>query len=115
MSDTLGNFIEANVPKAGLAAWGAQLPDRTFASQCYNNWFTTTQVEQTVKRLSIAAQNLAQHQIVPLRLCWIFEHARILLALRDDGQCLTLFVENRRDLDQDALERALDEFLKQQT
>jgi len=113
MSDVLREFVEVNVPKAGLAAWGAQLADHTFTSRCYNNWFTTTQVEQTVKRLAIAAQNLAQHQIVPSRLCWTFEHARVLLALRDDGQCLALFVENRPGLAQDALEHALDQFLAQ--
>lgn len=113
MSDGLRKFIENHVPKDGLAAWGAQNADHTFTSQCYNNWFTPSQIEQTVKRLAIAAQNLAQHQIVPLRLCWTFEHARVLLALRDDGRCLTLFVENRPDLPQNALERALDEFLKQ--
>lgn len=111
MSDALRKFIEENVPKAGLAAWGAQLGDRTFTSHCYNKSFTPTQVEQTVKRLAIAAQNLAQHQIVPLRLCWTFEQARILLALRDDGRCLTLFLENRPDLAQAPLEFALDQFL----
>jgi hypothetical protein len=113
MSDALRQFIETNVPKAGLAAWSAELADHTFTSQCYNNWFTRAQVEQTLKRLSVAAQNLAQHQIEPLRLCWTFEHARVLLALRGDGQSLALFVENRSDLPKDALERALDEFLTQ--
>jgi hypothetical protein len=113
MSDALRQFIEDKVPKPGLAAWGAELADHTFASQCYSTWFTPSQVEQTVKRLSIAAQNLAQHQITPLRLCWTFEHARVLLALRDDGQCLTFFVENRSSLPQEALERALDQFLTQ--
>jgi hypothetical protein len=111
MSDALRNFIEAKVPTEGLAAWGAELANHTYTSQCYSNWFTPSQVEQTVKRLAIAAQNLAQHQIVPMRLCWTFEHARVLLALRDDGKCLTFFVENRSDLSQEALERALDEFL----
>lgn len=113
MSEALRKFIDENVPKAGLAAWGALLGDRTFKSQSYNNWFTASQIEQTVRRLTIAAQNLAQHQIVPLRLCWTFEHARVHLAVRDDGRCLTLFVENRPDLALDALDRALDEFLKQ--
>lgn len=113
MTSALRKFIEEKVPKEGLAAWGAELSDHTFASHCYSTWFTPTQVEKTVKRLAIAAQSLAQHQIVPLRLCWRFEHARVLLALRDDGQCLTFFVENRSSLSQEALERALDEFLAQ--
>ena len=113
MSDALRKFIEVNVPKAGLVAWGAQLADSTFTSQCYNNWFTPAQVEQIVNRLATAAQNLAQHEIEPMRLCWKFEHARIHLALRDDGQCLALVVENRPGLAQDGLEHALDEFLAQ--
>ena len=115
MSDALKEFIEARVPREGLAAWGAQRADRTFLSQCYKSWLTSAQVEQTVSRLAIAAQNLAQRDGEPLRLCWTFEHARVHLALRADGFCLALFLENRPGLAQDALERALEEFLAKPT
>jgi hypothetical protein len=111
MSDALREFIEARVPREGLAAWGAQRADRTFVSQCYKNWLTSAQVEQTVSRLAVAAQKLERQDIEPLRLCSTFEHARVHLALRTDGLCLALLVENRPGLAQDALERSLDEFL----
>jgi hypothetical protein len=45
-----------------------------------------------------------------VRLCWGFEHLRLHMALRPDGSCLALFVENRPDLPMAALERALEEF-----
>lgn len=113
MSDAIRNFIEANVPKAGLVAWGARFADCTFGSQCYNNWFTSAQVEQTLNRLATAAKNLGQYDIEPMRLCWTFEHALIYMAFRADSVCVALFVENRPDLPRDAFERALDEFLAQ--
>src|SRR5262245_21159224 len=85
MSDALREFIEARVPTEGLAAWGAQRADRSCVSKCHKKWLTSGQVEQTVSRLVVAAQNLARHDIEPLRLCWTFQHARVHLALRADG------------------------------
>ena len=111
MKETLKEFVEARLPLAGLVAWGARLPDRTLASQCLNGWFTPKQVEQVVTRLALAAENLNSHGIQPARLCWIFEHARIHLALRADGACLALFMENRPIDSSAALESALEGFM----
>ena len=64
-------------------------------SHCYSDWFTPAQVEQALSRLALAADSLGYHGIQPIRLCWVFEHTRIHLALRRDGACLAFFVENR--------------------
>jgi hypothetical protein len=53
---------------------------------------------------------LAYHGIQSERLCWVFEHARIHLALRRDGICLALFVENRPGVTNAKLEGVLGEF-----
>jgi hypothetical protein len=42
-------------------------------------------------------------------LCWVFEHVRIHLALRQDAACLAFFVESRLGTDH-KLEGLLEEF-----
>ena len=110
MKTALQEFLDRHLPLPGVAAWGARLADRTLASHCYTDWFATRQVEQALTRLTLAAENLAQHGIQPVRLNWTFEHARIHLALRKDGACLAFFVENRPGASPAALGSVLDEF-----
>ena len=64
---------------------------------------------KALSRLALAADSLGYHGIQPARLCWVFERARIHLALRQDGACLALFVENRPG-NTTKLEALLEEF-----
>ena len=73
-------------------------------------WFAPAQVEQALSRLALAADSLGYHGIQPARLCWVFEHSRIHLALRRDGACLAFFVENRSGVANAKLESLLEEF-----
>ncbi len=95
MKEALQALLDRNLPLPGLAACSARLPDRTYVTNCYGDWFAPAQVEQVLSRLALAADSLGYHGIQPVRLCWVFEHARIHLALRADGACLAVFVENR--------------------
>ena len=110
MKDTLQDFLERNLPLPGVAAYSARLADRSFVSRCYSDWFTTAQVEQALSRLALAADSLGYHGIQPVRLCWVFEHTRIHLALRRDGACLAFFAENRPGVTTPRLEAVLEEF-----
>lgn len=95
MKDALNAFVGQRLPIPGLVAWSARLPDRTLASQCLADWLKTSQVEQVLSRMALAADNLNFHRLQPLRLCWTFENLRIHLAFGRDGACLACFVENR--------------------
>jgi hypothetical protein len=110
MSAEIQSFLGPRLPLPGLAAWCARLADRSFASHCYSDWFAQKQIEQTLSRLTLAADSLGHHHIQPVRLCWVFEHARIFLGFRGDGACLAFFAENRPDLPNAAFEKILDEF-----
>ena len=110
MKDTLQDFLDRNLPLPGVAACSTRLADRSFVSRCYSDWFTTAQVEQALSRLALAADSLGYHGIQPARLCWVFEHSRIYLALRRDGACLAFFVENRPGVDNDKLQAMQEEF-----
>jgi hypothetical protein len=110
MNEALQAFLDRNLPLPGVAACSVRLADRTFVSRCHSDWFTTAQVEQAVGRLAMAADSLGYHGIQPARLCWVFEHSRIHLALRRDGACLAFFAENRPGVTNAKLESVLEEF-----
>ena len=111
MTETLPAFLDRNLPLPGVAACSTRLADRTFVSRCYSDWFTVAQVEQAVSRLALAADSLGYHGIQPARLCWVFEHTRIHLALRRDGACLAFFTENRPGVTSAKLLGMLEEFM----
>ena len=110
MKDTLQEFLDRNLSLAGVGACSVRLADRSYVTRCEGNSFTAGQVEQTLGRLALAADGLGYHGIQPTRLCWMFEHCRVHLALRRDGTCLALFVENRSGAGDSKLEGLLGEF-----
>ena len=110
MKQALQEFVDRRLPLPGVAAWVARLADRSFVHHRYTDWFTAAQLEQALTRLALAADGLGYHGIQPVRLCWVFEHTRIHLALRRDGVCLALFVENRAGVANAKLIGLLEEF-----
>jgi len=107
-------FLGERLRCDGLAAWAARFPDRTVASHCYTDWFSTKQIERILSRLVLAGESLTQHGIQPSGMSWVFEHARVCVALRQDGGCLALFVENRPDLPRPSIEGVLEDFARLQ-
>ena len=95
-------MLERSLPHPGVAAWGARLPDHTVANQCYSDWFGPAQIEQALTRLVLAAESLKAHRLEPVRLCWVFEHARILLARADiaDRRLVDALVARGAEVDQ---------------
>jgi hypothetical protein len=112
MKEQLETFLNQRLPLPGIAAWAASLPDRSILSHCYTDWFSTEQVEQLLSRLVLAANGMGYHDIQVVRLCWVFEHARIHFALGSQGACLALFVENRPGVMSAELESVLAGFTR---
>jgi hypothetical protein len=110
MKDDLQEFLARSLPLPGVGACSVRLVDRTYVTRCDGDSLTTAQVEKTLGRLALAADGLGYHGIQPERLCWVFEHSRIHLALRRDGACLALFVENRPGAGDGKVEDLLEEF-----
>ncbi len=110
MKDTLQAFLDRRLPLAGVAALGIRRADRTVTSHGYSNLLSSQKVEQALSHLALAAEGLDRHGIRPVRLCWVFEHIRIHLALRGDGVGLALFVENRPGVSNADLVGVLEEF-----
>lgn len=112
MKAVFQQFLDRNLPLPGVAACSVRLADRTYVSCCYSDWFTASQVEQVLNRLALAADSLGYHGIQPLRLCWVFEHSRLHLALRGDGACAIFVLENRPGDSHAKLEGLLEEFAR---
>ena len=110
MSGTLQEFLDRSLPLPGVAACCVRLADCTYETRCEGDWFASAQVEQVLGRLALAADSLGYHGLQPTRLCWVFERSRIHLALRHDGACLALFVENRPGITLEQLENVLETF-----
>lgn len=110
MSASIAEFLDQNLPLPEVAACAVRLPDRTYRSRCDEQWFTQSQAEQILGRLTLAADSLGYHGIQPVRLCWIFERARIYLGLRRDGACLAVFVPNRTGPMPEAVGELLERF-----
>jgi hypothetical protein len=111
MTQPFQEFLAARLPFPGLAAWSARTADRALTSQSYAPWLPSSRAEQILTRLALAADGLQYHQLEPFRLCWVFEHMRLHLALRHDGSCLALIVLNAHELSTTAVESVLEEFV----
>jgi hypothetical protein len=112
MSEVLKEFLEANLPVAGLAAWGMRLADGTVLARCCNAGLAVPQIEQMVNAIATAGRGLEPHGLQPVRLCWVFEHARLHLALRPEGVSLVLLMENRADHPSGEVERVIETFVQ---
>ena len=94
----------------GAAAWCICTAAHAFEHHAYTDWFKPTQLEAMMLKLAGAMEGLRQRQIEPVQMCWVFEHARLFLVARADGDMLGLFVENRAGLNFSAHRAALADF-----
>ncbi len=111
MNSPLRQLLDAQLPLPGVAAYAVRLPDLAVGQESFGDWFTPDQVAHFLARMIQAVENLRRHQLDPVRLCWVFEHARVHLALRPDGACLALFVENRPDVQVEEITQLIKHFL----
>jgi hypothetical protein len=82
----------------GAAAWCVCTPERAYAHHCFTDWFKPAQLEAVVAKLAGALEGLRQRRVGSVQACWVFEHARLFVAQRANGDTLALFVENRPEL-----------------
>lgn len=111
MSASLQQLLDAQLPLPGVTAWAVRMPDFAVGQQTFAEWFSPDQVAQFLGRMTQAIENLRRHHLEALRLCWVFEHARVHLAARPDGACLMLIVENRPDVPAAEIGQLLENFL----
>ena len=111
MKPAVEELFERRQPLAGLAAWCVRQADRTSFSHSYTEWFTAAQLERTLHRMTAGLQSLSGLEMQPEFLCWVFDRARVFLAIRPDGATLALFAENRPGLPVGEFDVVLKEFI----
>jgi hypothetical protein len=94
MSHAFQLFLDERLPLPGIVACAIRQPDRSIISRRDGDALTTTQVEQALSRLTLAAEGLKRHRFEVRTICWTFDQARIHLARRFDGAQLAVFSEN---------------------
>lgn len=94
----------------GVAAWCVCDASHGFEHHCYTDWFKPAQLEAVTAKLAGAVEGLRKRQVAARQFCWVFEHARLLLARRASGETLVVFVENRPDLNNAPYHAAMGEF-----
>ena len=93
--NSIQELLDKRLPFAGLAAWSLRRKDRTLTGRSYVRWLPATRAEEVLARLALAADGLRHHYGQPVRLCYRFEHLSCHLALRSDGACLAVIVQNQ--------------------
>ncbi len=112
MNPDLQDFLAKRLAFPGLAAWGLRQPDRAVTARSLAGWIKVPQIEQVLTRLALATDGLRSQQLDPVRLSWNFERLRLHLALRPDGACLALLVQNQSLPSPVSVPAILDEFTR---
>lgn len=112
MSAALQSFLESHLPFPGLAGWSGRAPNHTVNSRTFAEGFTAAKLEKALTPLTLAAESLRTQRVNAVHLCWVFQSIRLYFALRQDGACLALFVENRPDQPPGQVERLLAEYVQ---
>jgi hypothetical protein len=110
VNEVLQQFWESQLPVPGLLGWGVFFANGAFQSGCSGETFAPAQIEQLMKRMLAASKSLQENGIQPLRLCWVFEHARLYLVKRKDACCLGLLMQNHPEVSTNTPERILSAF-----
>jgi hypothetical protein len=114
MNPDLKSFLDSRLPFPGLVGWSGRAADRALSSGTFAEGFTAAKLEQVLTPLALAAESLRSQGINPVHLCWVFQEIRLYFALRPDGACLALFVQNRSDVPPGSVERLLAEYIQLQ-
>lgn len=112
MSPAFQALLERCAALPGLGAFCLRGPDLSFHHHLGADWFKPPQLQKMLSQLAAALDGLREREINAVHACWVFEHARIFVAQRDDGTVLALFAENRSSLPLADYQEALDDFIQ---
>ena len=97
MNSNLETFLSTRLPFPGLAGWGVRCPSRTIEPKALVRQLTPHRIEQLMTCLASGAETMRGHELKPQVMCWKFEQVQLFWAMRTDGTCLALFVENKTE------------------
>ncbi len=112
MSDALDNLLASHLPIVGLAAYCVQLPDGSVDFNCVAKNLPAGPAKQMLKSLIGTGKTLLPPpNNQPAQYCWIYDALRAYVAVRQDGACLAMLVENNPSLQGLPIRETLQAFL----
>lgn len=92
MKEALNHWLTQQARTSGILACGIYYPDATSFSQSNNPIYTVSALEQAAQCLADTVRVIAMNRLPMHRLRWVYEHAVLLCAFREDGSSLFVFV-----------------------
>ena len=111
MSDVLDNFLSPRLPIGGVAAYSIHVGEGVLVSDCLTKSLYPTSTEQMLTRVIQSGRALLPCGEQAAHYCWVFESHRVYVAVRLDGICLALLVENNPSAQLVRVKETLQEFL----
>jgi len=113
VKETINNWIKAQASRTGLFALGVAHTDGTFAGQSCSSIYPSIFLNNSWRNLRECFNTgRDQHQVTPVCLRLVFEHACLYAAQRSDGAVLGVYVSRDEQLvPRGQVEILLNEFL----
>jgi hypothetical protein len=111
MSDIFADFLSSRLPIGGLAAYSLQLSDCPAKTECLSKSLYPSSTSQMLTRLVNGGRTLLPSGGQPAHYCFTFECHRVYIAVRPDGNCLALLVENNLSSQMLRIQQTLQDFI----
>ena len=111
MKETLHQWLARRTQLPGVLACGVRYPDKTSFTQTWSADFPAQALDNALRCMSDAFQVLKINFFPHERARWVYEHAFLYCARRDDGICLGIFTaKDPQAFDAAAVEYLVEEF-----
>jgi hypothetical protein len=110
MSKGVENFLSANLPIGGLAAYSVELPNALLVSECLSKSLYRMSTAQMLTHVVQDGRTLLSFGEAA-QYCWTFESHCVYVASRTDGVCLALLVENNPSVQMARVQEVLQGFI----
>jgi hypothetical protein len=111
MNDSIESFLSSRLPIGGLAAYSVHVSNRALGTECLSKSLYPSTTERMLSGVVQGSQTLLPCGEHAAHYCWTFECHRAYVAVRPDGGCLALLVENNPSAQLGRVQETLQDFL----
>ena len=114
MSEITDSFLSSRLPIIGLAAYSINSGDEVVEAQCLSKSLYPASAKHLLKASVLNSRTLLPAGDLAAQYCWSFDCVRVYVALRPDGACLALLVENNPGVQMVRIQETLQAFVEVQ-
>jgi hypothetical protein len=107
-------YLSTQLPIGGVSAYSIQVRNGVLETQCLSKSLYPACAEQMLNRVVQSGRALLPCGESAAQYCWTFEGHLVFVALRPDGVCLALLVENNPSSQLNRVRETLKGFLELQ-